>query len=89
MYRKILASLVLAGVLGACASTGTQIDPDDVDKIEKGVTTEAEIREIFGKPPNVQRNDDGTKWLIYGYGKSEVDKKAYIPVVGSLFAGSQ
>lgn len=50
---------VLSGFLAASCSyvmVGHKIDPDVVEKVNPGVTTEQEIMELFGKPAAVSFN---------------------------------
>lgn len=94
---KYATNLVLAGLLAlilqGCISTGQKIDTYKVSAIQKHVTTEADIRAMFGEPVSVQMNmKRGVKILTYGYKNDESIKKAAAGAAGAIaggFLGSQ
>lgn len=67
--KKILAFLFMAIFLSACTytatnETGSPIDQNKVLLIQKGKTTEQEIKSMFGEPmTKVVINDTDTKWI--------------------------
>jgi outer membrane protein assembly factor BamE (lipoprotein component of BamABCDE complex) len=75
-------------VLGCTSTYGSKIEPEDIDKIEKGVTTETQVREWFGKPTLTQTDTEGYKMIQYAYGEATNNQAAYIPVVGAFFSKS-
>ena len=75
-------------VLGCTSTYGTKIEAEGIDKIEVGVTTEAQVLEWFGKPTLTQTDTDGYKMIQYAYGEATNNQAGYIPVVGSLFSKS-
>lgn len=79
----ILAALLL---LAGCASAGTQIDATQVSKIEKGVTNQQDIRDMFGSPYSSGITADGETFYIYTFARTTTKGATFIPVVG-LFAG--
>lgn len=54
-------------VLAACATTGSPINEDSVGRIERGVTTEREIRKWFGDPASVRKTGSGHRSWGYRY----------------------
>jgi uncharacterized protein YceK len=47
---KIICSTIAMALLAGCASVGTPIATQNVTNIRKGVTTEAELVQMFGPP---------------------------------------
>lgn len=79
--RKILiivGILLLSGcTYTATNETGTMIDVDKVSLIERGKTTDSEIKLMFGEPiTKVVINDTDTKW-IYQYIVSSASSQMY------------
>ncbi len=83
---KVLICLTLSFFLTACASVGNKIDRTYVDRIEKGVTTEAEIRGQLGNPMSVGVNANGEKIMTYMHVASKARPESFIPIAG-LFVG--
>ncbi|MDE2368191.1 MAG: outer membrane protein assembly factor BamE [Burkholderiales bacterium] len=55
----LIAALALAlALLAGC-------DPQRVDKLEEGVATEAQVRQQFGNPDQIDVESDGTRVLSY------------------------
>lgn len=80
--------ILCALFLTACATSGKEVDKDFVATIQKGVTTEAEIRSNLGTPQSTSLNGSGQRVLTYYYAKSTTKASSFIPVVGSLAGGS-
>lgn len=85
MTRFIFLSLMCVFFVG-CASYGSKIDENVISKIEKGVTTEAQVYSMLGNPMSMGLSSDGKKFLMYMFTESQVKAATLIPVVG-LFAG--
>lgn len=67
----ILALVVMT--LSGCVppmSHGSRINPDDVAKIKKGVTTRAEIESMFGPATSVGMGLNGSRILVYYHTES-------------------
>jgi outer membrane protein assembly factor BamE (lipoprotein component of BamABCDE complex) len=78
--------VVLAVMISSCVSYGNKIDRDYTNEITKGVTTEAQILQVLGKPISVGQNSSGMKTLTYMHVASQAKAASYVPIVG-LFAG--
>lgn len=71
----LVALCLLAGplALGACTSSvstrteGRRITGEELAAVKPGVTTEDQLREMFGKPYNIDTSIPGKKTLIYEY----------------------
>lgn len=83
---KLLRGLTLFAALVlivSCATTsGRQVADEDLQKIEKGKTTQAEVVEILGEPETTKTTRDGTV-LVYSYSKAKADTMSHVPYVGS------
>lgn len=90
MNRIII--LVLTGLLtltlAGCVSLGQKLDYNKVSTIQKKVTTEADIRAMFGEPVTSEMNmKRGVKILTYGYKNSDEIKKAAAGTAGAVAGG--
>ena len=56
-----IACLALSLLLSACASRGTDFDPQLVDQLKPKVTKLEEAIQLLGKPNMVSKQADGTK----------------------------
>jgi outer membrane protein assembly factor BamE (lipoprotein component of BamABCDE complex) len=66
--RVILLALALS-VLGAgCDNNGRPIEEMGLDKLAKGISTEAEVRGAMGQPDTVWEEEDGARTLEYPKG---------------------
>ncbi len=76
--RRIYLGLLLCCALAcaACASSsmniGKPIDMNKFNLVEKGVTTEAELLSLMGKPQMVQRSSNGTSYTYMFHGASSL-----------------
>lgn len=88
-YKNGALALVLAVSLSACGiSHGDRMDYSLVNSIQRGVTTEAQIRSMFGEPVSVQTNQKlGIKKLIYAYRNDDSMKKSAAGIGGALLGG--
>lgn len=92
---SVLASAFLSVAIfgGGCASTshGTKIDTQNVSRIEKGVTTRAEVEQMFGPPMNVGLMGDGRRSMMYQYMETDTKVKgtSFIPFAGPFMGGSK
>lgn len=61
-----------------------------VSKIEKGVTTQAQVKALIGEPAFATSTDTGDTIWTYSYtkGTSKVNNAAFIPIAGSIVAAS-
>jgi outer membrane protein assembly factor BamE (lipoprotein component of BamABCDE complex) len=80
MKKSALFLIPLAAVImiyGACGivktqsvSRGYDIQQSEVNKIQKGTTTEKDIMKMFGPPTKVRDGADGGKEFFYDYAKT-------------------
>ncbi len=84
VYTFVLLSVL---IITGCASSGTPIRAYDVGSIEKGVTTESDIRLRFGPPQTVALDQDGNRIYGYTYVKASSRPESFIPIVGPFVGG--
>jgi outer membrane protein assembly factor BamE (lipoprotein component of BamABCDE complex) len=63
-----LALLVGAVLLFGCDKNGNPIQEFGLDKLEKGVSTEGDVRTVMGQPDTVREETDGSRTLEYPKG---------------------
>jgi len=70
MKNWILALLALfaAVFMFGCDKQGNPIQEFGLDKLEKGISTEADVRTVMGQPDTVRDEADGTRTLEYPKG---------------------
>lgn len=80
----VLTLTLLTTVLIGCVSFGQKIDYNKVPMIQKRVTTEADIRAMFGEPVSSELNlKRGVKILTYGYKNTDEIKKVAAGTAGT------
>lgn len=80
--------LILAASLAGCASVGRPINPSATVGFVKGVTTEAEVIQRVGRPPDTASlMADGRKMDQWIYTRSKANGKMFIPFVGPFIGG--
>ncbi|MPV85945.1 hypothetical protein [Ostreibacterium oceani] len=81
----VLLSLLLTG----CITTGTALSQTNVNQIQRGITSEAEIRQMFGEPVTLKTNQkQGWKRLTYGYKNDDSIKKVAAGTGGAVVGGA-
>lgn len=76
-------------ILQGCATAGRPIDQAGLSKIQRGVTTQAEVVQLMGEPNAISRDGYGNTYLVYLYSHSQVKPSTLIPVVGALAGGAK
>ena len=84
-FLVALLSLTLFNV--GCASVGRKIDMDAINKIEKGVSTQADVRALIGSPELVTTVDGKTTYT-YMFSRATAKASSYIPVVNNFAGGA-
>lgn len=87
---KIATSLLLISVLAVngCASAGNNFDSRRVERIQKGVTTERELADMFGPPTQRGISSEGGKTLTWVYSEARVKGETFIPFAGAFVGGT-
>ena len=85
--KKFFFILITALFFTAC-TTGAKIDYQSVSQIKRGISTEQEVRKMFGEPDSSQSNlAVGQKILIYRNRKSDEIKRPIAGMVGTIAGG--
>lgn len=86
---KLLSMIsVLLLLLSGCIATGSRLDYNAINSIQRGVTTEQQIRAWFGEPVSVEINQKwNTKRLTYGYRNDDSIKKKGAGFGGAILGG--
>lgn len=85
--KNILLCVLLSFLVG-CASAGIQIDPNRIKDIQKGITTEREVIDFFGRPSSSGATSDGEVYYIYTFVRTNTKAATFVPVVGLFTGGS-
>lgn len=86
--KSLLVTLLALSMLGGCVATGTQLNYNAVNAIQRGVTTEQQIRAWFGEPVAIETNQKmGTKRLSYAYRNDDSIRKDAAGIGGAALGG--
>jgi len=73
LRTALLTVLILSTAVNftgcATSSYGKPFDPDQVSMIEEGITTEAQLLEMFGNPTSATIDTEGRKTLMWFHSK--------------------
>jgi hypothetical protein len=72
-----------------CASSGENFDETKLSQVKKGVTTEADLVQLFGAPQNRSINSDGVLTLTWMYAEAQVKGESFIPYAGAFMGGTK
>lgn len=87
-FTSLLMAVVALLTLSGCIATGTRLDYNAVNSIQRGVTTEQQIRAWFGEPVTVETNQKaGVRRLTYGYRNDDSIRKDAAGVGGAALGG--
>ena len=88
MFVVIVAAFLTSFFVSGCGPTmGSKLDSAAVNKIQKGVTTRAQVEAAVGMPTNTSILPDGRRMAMYFYSESKSDAMTFVPYAG-IFAGS-
>ena len=87
VVRSVGVSLAAAMMIG-CMSSGKKIEQSKVDKLQKGVTTRAQLEQEMGPPDEVFPQENGKRMLVYRYLSAKAKGTSFIPIVGMFAGGS-
>jgi outer membrane protein assembly factor BamE (lipoprotein component of BamABCDE complex) len=83
----------MLALISGCASSGNQIIKDQTSetvaqKIQKGISTQKDVKIAFGDPSSTSFTDSGNELWNYVYAKATAKPENFIPVVGLFAAGA-
>lgn len=64
---RFIAICLMAMMIGACASSGEELTPEQISKIEPGKTTVSEMNDLFGSPASQSYGTDGKLSMTWVY----------------------
>ena len=82
---QTLAALILVAAHG-CSSTGQNKirDAETISRIEVGVTTQDEVRELLGEPSIVTRTKEGRERWTYFRSRDSINPVGLVPFAGAI-----
>lgn len=87
MKKLHLTTLLAIGLLSACQA-GPEINYQSVQSITLNVTTEQDVRNLFGEPVAVHTNmREGTRTLLYRHSENDQIKQPIAGIIGSIAGG--
>ncbi|MCP3718940.1 outer membrane protein assembly factor BamE [Paraburkholderia sp. CNPSo 3281] len=91
-YKNIATGLIVAVVLGGCASAGVQQLKDESattvgEKITKGKSTKDDVRATFGDPTETSFTDSGNEIWRYRYSHSTAKGINFVPLANIFMSG--
>ncbi len=84
---RLLATVVSAFVVSACAGNGAMVGDAQVAVFEPGKTTEAEVVARLG-PPTTVINHSGGHTLMYSGAQAQARPASFIPNAGPMAGGT-
>ena len=86
--QTFLAAVLARALSGCGISHGDRLNYGNGNAIQRNVTTEAQIRAMFGEPVSVQINQKlGVKKLVYAYRNDDSIKKGAAGIGGAILGG--
>ncbi|MDL2284274.1 hypothetical protein LJC19_03935 [Oxalobacter sp. OttesenSCG-928-P03] len=87
MKKTIALFLAAAMLLAGCASSGVDVDQEDISSLKPGITTEKDVIARFGPPTSTEMLQNGRKMLIYTHTESSMRAWQALPIVFVLTGG--
>ena len=87
MKTRILLAVLLAFCFPSCASYYGVLTPTSIQQIRVGVTTEADLVQLFGPPDTRFSSDSGTRAQLDWYRSIPPEPAGYLPWIGQFFGG--
>ncbi len=84
-----VAMIAITSIGCYSASTGTKIEKTKLTQITKGVTTRAQVEEMFGPPMHVAMRSNGGRMMMYSGTETSgsINLVGAIPLVGLVAPG--
>ena len=87
MKKLALATALVVTLSGCAISRGTQMSDAQINSIQRNVTTETQIRQMFGEPVAVSRDSrTANKVITFEYKKQDINREM-AAVGGGLLGG--
>ena len=82
----VCAGILLAILLASCASRGREFSVDSVPLIQRGVTTQEDVKRLFGEPTTIRARGSGVSAWGYLYEETETADTRMLARVGEWIA---
>lgn len=79
--RGLATFLVASFFLAACDQQGRPLEHWGIERLQAGVSTEADVRSVFGEPDAVVQEGDGSR--IYQYPQGPQGTRTFFAVIGA------
>ena len=86
--NAVVAGLVIAFVLSACASAGVRVSEQEAESFVVGKSTYGDVVAKLGDPTTTTVNPDGTRVAEYSYTAIQQRPESFIPYIGGLIGGA-
>lgn len=84
MKKIIIACAVLAT---GCATVGREVSPEQISRLQKGITTQAQVESMLGQPTTVSQSSTGERTLSYVFSHAQARPETFIPFIGPFIGG--
>jgi outer membrane protein assembly factor BamE (lipoprotein component of BamABCDE complex) len=84
----LIVGVWIVALAVGCATVGRKLDESQIDQIQKGKTTKAEVLQLLGSPDQMTRNSSGTTVMMYLYAHATAKPATYIPIIGAFAGGA-
>ena len=85
--NALLGTIFAAVILAGCASSGREINTENALKIEKGVSTKADVKRLVGEPQQIANDSEGNQTWTYKYERATAKGTSFIPIAGAFMGG--
>jgi hypothetical protein len=85
---RTLTYLAVIVLIVGCASVGTPIAKQNIPRIEKGVTTEAELVKMFGAASDKSFDSNGKIIITWMHSAAQPKAASFIPYAGPFIGGT-
>jgi hypothetical protein len=88
MRVNLVAAVLVALLLSACASTGVKVSEQDAQSFVVGKSTYGDVIAKLGDPTTTTLNSDGTRVAAYNYSAMQERPESFVPYIGGLIGGA-
>ena|ERR1700720_754222 len=80
--KRTAVYIAAAALLVSCASAGTPNATQNIAKIKKSITTEADLVRMFGSPSNKTLNSNGNVVMSWVHSAAQPKTTSFVPFAG-------
>ena len=86
-FISVLSAIAFSLIVAGCASSGREINTTNASKIQKGVSTKADVKRLVGEPQQISNDSDGNQTWSYTYTRATAKGTSFIPIAGAFMGG--